>query len=183
MTKLALLAITVGCLTMISHDSVAQRRGGGGATRGRGGARSSGGGSIGARAGGGGGGGRLAGGGEAAARTSINGSATRSGADVRSRDANRDRKVNRDINRDVDVNRNWDVDVDVDDHWHPFATTAAVTAGAALTAAAIGSVVYSVPASCTVTVVNGISFQHCGSVWYEPQFVGTQVSYVVVSPP
>jgi hypothetical protein len=107
----------------------------------------------------------------------------RPGGDIRSRDINRNANVNRDINRNVNVNRNWDLDVDVDDHWHPLATAAAVTAGTAITAAAIGSMVYSLPPSCTVTVVNGVSYQHCGSVWYEPQFVGTQVSYVVVSPP
>jgi hypothetical protein len=31
--------------------------------------------------------------------------------------------------------------------------------------------------------VNGISYQQCGSTWYEPQFIGTDASYVVVNPP
>jgi len=44
-------------------------------------------------------------------------------------------------------------------------------------------VAYSLPPSCTVVVVGGISYQQCGSTWYEPQFAGTSVSYVVVSPP
>jgi hypothetical protein len=28
-----------------------------------------------------------------------------------------------------------------------------------------------------------MSYQQCGSTWYEPRFAGTSVSYVVVSPP
>lgn len=79
------------------------------------------------------------------------------------------------------------MDVDVDNGWgwnrHPVATGAAFAAGAAVTSAAIGSVIYSLPPSCSAVVVNGISYQHCGSTWYEPQFAGTSVSYVVVGQP
>jgi hypothetical protein len=32
-------------------------------------------------------------------------------------------------------------------------------------------------------VVNGVSYQQCGSSWYQPQYVGSQVTYVVVNPP
>lgn len=96
-----------------------------------------------------------------------------------SRDVNRD--VNRNVNRNV--NGNYDIDHDYDDHWHPVASAAAWTAGAAITAAAIGSIVYALPPSCIATTVNGVTYQQCGSSWYQPQFSGTSVSYVVVEAP
>jgi hypothetical protein len=98
---------------------------------------------------------------------------------------NIDRNVNRDVNRNVNrnVNGNFDLDYDYDNRWHPVARGAAFAAGAAITAAAIGSMVYSLPPSCTVTVVNGYSYHQCGSVWYQPQYVGTTVEYVVVEQP
>jgi hypothetical protein len=88
------------------------------------------------------------------------------------------------VNRDVNVNRNNDFhggdwDNDWDDHWHPAATIAAV----AVTAAVVGSVVRSIPPSCTTVVVNGIGYSQCGSTWYAPQYSGSSVQYVVVSPP
>ncbi len=108
-------------------------------------------------------------------------------------DRTRERNVNRDINRDVNINHNVNVDTDGDyhghhDHWndwddHPFATAAAVTAGVAITSAVIGSIVSSVPPSCVTTVINGIAYQQCGSVWYQPQYSGTTVQYIVVNSP
>jgi hypothetical protein len=102
------------------------------------------------------------------------------GGDV-TRDRNTNRNVNRNVNRDV--NGNFDLDYDYDNNWHPVARAAAWTAGAAITAAAIGSVVYSLPPSCTVTMVNSYSYHQCGSVWYQPQYVGTSVEYIVVEQP
>lgn len=87
------------------------------------------------------------------------------------------------VNQNVNVNRNVNVDVDRHDDYHPFATAAAVTAGAALTSAVIGSIVYSLPPSCGTVVVNGLTYQQCGSAWYQPQYAGSQVTYVVVNPP
>jgi hypothetical protein len=52
-----------------------------------------------------------------------------------------------------------------------------------VTAAAIGSIVHSLPPSCAAVVVNGVTYQQCGSTWYQPQFVGTTASYVVVTAP
>jgi hypothetical protein len=93
-----------------------------------------------------------------------------------------DRNVN--ANRNVNVNRN--VHVDVDRHgwgYHPVATGVAVGATAAVTAAVIGSVVYSLPPSCTSVIVSGMTYQQCGSTWYQPQYAGSNVTYVVVNPP
>jgi|RhiMethySRZTD1v2_1073278.scaffolds.fasta_scaffold12284_11 hypothetical protein len=94
--------------------------------------------------------------------------------------------VNR--NRNVNVNRNYnvhrDVDVDVDHgHYHPVARGVAFGAAATLTAAAVGSVVNSLPPSCSTTMVNGLTYQNCGGTWYQPRYAGTQVNYVVVNPP
>ncbi|MGB6192474.1 MAG: hypothetical protein WBF42_08410 [Terracidiphilus sp.] len=108
---------------------------------------------------------------------------------------NNNTNVNRNTN--VNVNRNVDVNVHNDYHggyygggyygggccYHPVATAAAVTATAMVTAAVIGSVVNTVPPSCVVTMVNGITYQQCGSTWYQPQFVGGNTSYVVVNAP
>lgn len=94
---------------------------------------------------------------------------------------------NMNVNRNVNVNVNnhgggccyHDWDDDWDDHWHPVATMAV----AATTAAVIGSIVNSVPPNCSTVIVNGISYSQCGSTWYQPQYVGSSVQYVVVNPP
>jgi len=79
---------------------------------------------------------------------------------------------------------NYRLDYDVDNGWHhPVAAGAAFGVAAAVTSAAIGSVVYTLPPSCTTTVVNGVSYSNCGGVWYEPQFSGTSVEYIVVTAP
>ncbi len=90
--------------------------------------------------------------------------------------------VNQNVNRNVNVNtsRHVDVDVDVDRGWHPAATVAAV----AVTAAVVGSVVHSLPPSgCYPVQVGAVLYQQCGSYWYQPQYYGTTVQYVVVNPP
>jgi hypothetical protein len=97
------------------------------------------------------------------------------------------------VNRNVNVNHNVNVNRDVDVHvhggyyggccYHPVATAAAVTATVALTSAVIGSIVHTLPPSCTSVVVNGIGYQQCGSTWYQPQFSGSQTTYVVVNAP
>lgn len=101
---------------------------------------------------------------------------------------NRNTNINHNRNTNVNVNsrRNVNIDVDVDHHhgccyhdYHPVARATAVVA----TAAVIGSIVTSIPPSCTVVMVNGLTYQQCGSTWYQPQFVGTTTSYVVVAAP
>jgi hypothetical protein len=105
---------------------------------------------------------------------------------------NVNRTTNVNVNRDVNVNVHRDVDVNVDRRYygvgccydpHPIATAAAVTTAAVVTAAVIGSVVHSLPPSCSVVVVGGISYQHCGATWYQPRFAASSVTYVVVTAP
>lgn len=106
---------------------------------------------------------------------------------------NNNRNNNRNTNiSGNDVNINVDRDVRYDDHhhhhdhwddwdddWHPVATMAAVT----MTAAVIGSIVNSIPPDCSTVIVNGISYSQCGNTWYQPQYYGSSVQYVVVNPP
>jgi len=130
------------------------------------------------------------------ARTSVNRSASfNRNIDV-NRNTNIDRNVNvnrnLDVNRNVNVNRNVDVDVDRG-VWGGYGgccyhsgvgvAAAAAATSAAVTAAVVGTRVYSLPPSCTAVVAGGVTYQQCGSAWYQPLFVGTSTTYVVVNPP
>jgi len=133
-------------------------------------ARGGGGGGGGARGGGGGGGG-----GRPTAQAN-NSKADARSTDVRSSSVNNVNNVNVEKNVNVNVsggggccNNGWDND-------HPVAR-AAVVVGA--TAAIVGSMVNTVPASCVPVNYGGIVYQQCGSTWYAPQ--GSQ--YQVVNPP
>ena len=57
-----------------------------------------------------------------------------------------------------------------------------VGVAAGVTAAAIGSLAYSLPSGCTPYTYAGPYYQ-CGNVWYQPQYQGSNVTYVVVNPP
>ena len=86
---------------------------------------------------------------------------------------------NKNTNVNVNSNRHVDVDVDVDRGFHPVATVATV----AVTAAVIGSMTPSLPPSgCVPVMVGNVMYQQCGPNWYQPQYVGTSVQYVVVAP-
>ena len=123
-------------------------------------------------------------GGGGSARTSVNrGSNVSHNANI-----NSNRNVNVNSNRNVNVNVHHDVDVHGGYYgggccYHPVAVAAAVTATAMVTAAVIGSMVNTLPPSCTVVMMNGLTYQQCGSTWYQPQFVGTSTTYVVVAAP
>jgi len=106
--------------------------------------------------------------------------------------SNKNVNVNRNVNKNVNVNR--DIDIDVDHHHHGgyyggccyhggVGTAMAVTATAMVTAAVIGSVVNTLPPSCSTVIVNGFAYQQCGSTWYQPQIAGSSTTYIVVNPP
>ena len=112
------------------------------------------------------------------------------GHNVQVNNSNRDVRANNVRNtsvNNVNVNRNVNVNVNQgggwNDHYHPVATAAAVTATVAVTAAVVGSIVRTVPPNCSPYSYNGIAYQQCGGTWYQPQYVGNQVQYVVVNPP
>lgn len=97
--------------------------------------------------------------------------------------SNRNNNVNVNSNRNTNVNvnsnRHVDIDVDVDRGFHPVAAIATV----AVTAAVIGSMTPSLPPSgCVPVMVGNVTYQQCGPNWYQPQYVGTSVQYVVVAP-
>jgi len=140
------------------------------------------------------------------ARTSVNRSKSvnvdsnrRTNVDVdRNRNINVDRDRNVDINRnrsvdidrdvDIDIDRDRDIDIDVDRHGccyygSGWGAAAAVATTAAVTRAVVGTRVYTLPPNCRIVVANGITYQQCGTVYYQPQFVGTTTSYVVVNSP
>ena len=83
---------------------------------------------------------------------------------------------------DVHVDRHVDVDVDYHHH-HPVATAVGVAAVVGATAAVVGAIVHSLPPQCSAVVINGITYQNCGGAWYQPMYAGTQITYVVVTPP
>jgi hypothetical protein len=97
--------------------------------------------------------------------------------------ANVNRNVNANVNQNVNVNRNVNVNASGGSTYHPVATAAAVTTAAVITGAVIGSMVNTLPPSCTATIVNGVTYQNCGGAWYQPQYAGSQVTYVVVNAP
>jgi hypothetical protein len=61
----------------------------------------------------------------------------------------------------------------------------AAVAGAAVTATAlaIGTVVASQPSGCGEQMVGGLTYLNCDGTWFQPQYQGGQVVYVVVAPP
>lgn len=132
---------------------------------------------------------RAGGGGHGAPRASAQSSVNSN------RNVNGNRNVNANVNRNENINVNRNVNVNVNNNYHgggyygggccyhPVATAAAVTAAAVVTAAVVGSIVNSLPPSCSTVVVNGLAYQQCGSSWYQPQFSGTSTTYVVVNPP
>jgi hypothetical protein len=129
-------------------------------------------------------------GGGGAARTSVhrggnanvnrNANINRNANVSRNTNINRNANVNVNRNANVNVNRHNNIDIDVDHRWnHPVGTAMAVAA----TAAVVGSIVYSLPPSCRMVQVGGVTYQQCGSSWYQPRYVGTSVQYVVVTSP
>ena len=117
-------------------------------------------------------------------RTSVNkNSNTNRNTNVnRNTNTNVNRNTNVNVDRDVNVHtrRDVDIDVDVDRGWNPVATVAAV----AVTAAVVGSIVHTLPPSgCYPVQIGPTLYQQCGSYWYQPQYYGTTVQYVVVNPP
>ena len=95
--------------------------------------------------------------------------------------------------RNVNIQNNRDVDIDVDghgrygydDHYHPIATAAAVTATVAVTAAVVGAIMTpaQMPTSCVQVLRYNTTYMQCGSTWYQPQYQGSDVTYIVVEAP
>jgi hypothetical protein len=96
-------------------------------------------------------------------------------------------------NVNVNVNKNTNVNVHQDVHGHGGyygppggyygPSPVGVVAGAVATAIVVGAVVASLPPSCTDMIVNGVRYHNCGGTYYQPQYSGSNVTYVVVNHP
>jgi hypothetical protein len=84
------------------------------------------------------------------------------------------------VNVDNNYNNNYNNRYD-----HPVAAAVAVTTAVAVTAAAVGSVVYAnqMPTNCVQVSRYNTIYMQCGSTWYQPQYQGSNVTYVVVNQP
>lgn len=89
-------------------------------------------------------------------------------------------RVGNNVNVNVDNDHGWG---DWDDDYHPVARGVAFGTAAAVTSAAIGSMIYSLPPTCATSVYGGMTYYSCGGVWYAPQYQGDRVVYVVVENP
>ena len=108
---------------------------------------------------------------------------------------NSNANVNRNVNVNQNVNVNRDVNVNTNRNYYGggyggpccynsgVGTAAAITAAAVGTAIVVGSMVNSLPPSCTAISANGVTYQKCGSTYYQPQFSGGNTTYVVVNAP
>jgi hypothetical protein len=63
--------------------------------------------------------------------------------------------------------------------YHPVAAGMAVGAVAGVTAAAVGSMLYTLPAGCTPYN----AYYNCGGTYYQPQYQGDNVTYIQVEAP
>lgn len=54
---------------------------------------------------------------------------------------------------------------------------------AAVVSSTIGSTVYVLPNGCSTVVRGGLTYYDCANVWYQPHYLGTGVTYVVVPAP
>lgn len=107
---------------------------------------------------------------------------------------NANKNVNVNTNKNVNVNTNQNVNVNVNKNVYVHSSSsyyggsccynpAPVAAAVVATAIVVGARVNTLPPACTVVYVNGLTYHHCGSAWYQPQFVGTSTTYVVVTAP
>jgi len=97
---------------------------------------------------------------------------------------NANRNVNVNQNTNVNVNRNVNVSGGYyGPSYHSGPSVAGVVAATVVTAAVVGTVVRSLPPSCTTVYANGFAYQNCGGTYYQPQYQGSNVTYIVVNQP
>jgi hypothetical protein len=101
-----------------------------------------------------------------------------------------DRNVNVRQNTNVNVRRDVDVDVDVNHryygggyYYNAGPSVGTVVAASVATAIIVGTIVATLPPSCSTIIANGIAYQNCGGTYYQPRYQGSTVTYVVVTHP
>ena len=104
------------------------------------------------------------------------------------RNVSRSVHTNKNVNRNVHVNKNVNVNRNVNvygrnNNYHR--NVGGAIAVGAVTGVVVGSIVAasSLPPSCTTVVLSDISYMQCDNTWYQPQYSGTQVTYIIVNPP
>ncbi|WP_288841920.1 hypothetical protein [uncultured Deefgea sp.] len=92
---------------------------------------------------------------------------------------------NNNVNVNVDHNGGYRHGDRYDNNYHPVATAVAVTAAVAVTSAVIGSIVNAnqMPSNCIQVMRGNGAYMQCGSTWYQPQYQGSNVTYIVVNQP
>jgi len=99
--------------------------------------------------------------------------------------------VNVNRNTNVNVNRNTNVNVNVNNnrgyygggYYHSGPSVGGVIAATVATAIVVGAIVNTLPPNCTTLMMNGLAYQNCGGTYYQPQYQGSSVTYVVVNHP
>jgi hypothetical protein len=99
------------------------------------------------------------------------------------RNVNVNQHTNVNVNRNTNVNVNRNVNVNHGYYYNSGPSVAGVVAATVVTAVVVGAVVSSLPPNCTTLVANGIAYQNCGGHYYQPQYQGSSVTYVVVNHP
>jgi len=101
------------------------------------------------------------------------------------RRTNINRNANVNVNRNTNVNVNRNVNVHGGNYYHNDGIGVGGAIAIGVAGMAIGSMITAaaLPPSCSMMSINGISYQQCGSTWYQPQYSGSQVNYIVVNPP
>ena len=116
-------------------------------------------------------------------RTSVNKNRNSNRNTNKNRNANVNRNSNKNTNVNVNSNRNTNVNIDVDvDRRHRRHNNGGFVAGLA-TGLIIGTIVNSPPSGCSTVIRNGISYSQCGTTWYQPQYSGNNVTYIIVEAP
>lgn len=114
---------------------------------------------------------------------------------------NRPNRPNRPYNNtNINHNSNNNININVDgnnrhghgynnrrynNHYNPVGTAVAVTAAAVITAAVVGSIVNAnqMQSNCVQVVRYNTPYMQCGNSWYQPQYQGNTVTYVVINQP
>jgi len=122
--------------------------------------------------------------------TNVNTANVNRNTNVNTANVNRNTNVNAtNVNRNVNVNStnvnvNRNVNVNTGCCYNNVGMGGAVAAGV-VAGAVVGSAIAAsaLPPACSAVVVNGVTYQNCGGAWYQPQYSGSQVTYIVVNPP
>jgi len=95
---------------------------------------------------------------------------------------NKNKNVNKNVNTNVNVNKNVNVNVNTNRRYGNYRGRPLVAFSTALV---VGTMVAAatMPTSCTIIVLNGISYKKCENSYYQPFYEGDTLVYKVVASP